>query len=82
MWYQNLSVALLSQAQSANGKLLENIIKENNLKVVNGTSMCKGTIIRKRSTVHGTEESLIDHFIVCPAMYGRIVSLQVDKERK
>ena len=32
--------------------------------------------------MNGTEESLIDHFIVCQAMFRQIVSLQVDEERK
>ena len=70
------------QPQSANGILLENVIKENNLKVVNGTNIYKGTITRKRITVNGTEESVIDHFLVCQVMYERIVSLQIDKDRK
>ena len=34
--------------QSGNGKMLENIIIANNLKVVNGSNLCKGTITRKR----------------------------------
>ena len=67
--------------QSGNGKLLEQVMKENNLKVVNGSSLCKGRITRKRTTVNGTEESIIDHFIVCHAMYALIVSLQIDQER-
>ena len=69
-------------SQSGNGKLLESVIKENNLKVVNGSNLCSGTITRKRTTINGTEESIIDHFIVCQAMYTLIVSLQIDQERK
>ena len=68
--------------QSGNGKLLENVIKENNLKVLNGSNLCKGTITRTRKTISGTEESIIDHFIVCQLMYNNVVSLQVDQERK
>ena len=68
--------------QSANGKLLESVIKENNLKVVNGSTMCSGTITRKRTTVNGTEESVIDHFIVCSDMFSKIVKLQIDEEKK
>ena len=68
--------------QSGNGKLLENVINENNLKVLNGSNLCKGTITRTRKTITGTEESIIDHFIVCQLMYTYVVSLQVDQERK
>ena len=68
--------------QSANGKLLEHVIRENELKVVNGSSLCSGTITRKRTTVNSTEESVIDHFIVCDRMYSYIVKLQIDEARK
>ena len=51
--------------QSDNGKLLEAVITENNLVVVNGKSVCKGTITRYRNTVNGEEKSVLDHFIVC-----------------
>ena len=68
--------------QSGNGKLLETVIKENCLIVVNGSNLCTGNITRRRETVHGTEESVIDHFIVCPAMHKMIVGLHIDEERK
>ena len=68
--------------QSANGRLLETLIKDNNLRVINGSNLCKGTITRKRTTVNATEESVIDHFIVCADMFNYIVSLKVDQERK
>ena len=68
--------------QSSNGKLLESVIKENNLKVLNGSSICSGTITRQRTTINSTEKSIIDHFIVCADMYGFIVKLQIDEQRK
>ena len=68
--------------QSANGKLLQKVICENNLKVVNGSSVCKGTITRERTTINGTEESILDHFIVCAEMFQYIMCLQIDQERK
>ena len=61
--------------QSANGKLLENVISENKLRVVNGSSLCKGSITRKRTTIN----AVIDHFIVCAEMFQYISqSLQVN----
>ena len=68
--------------QSGNGKLLEIVIKENNLKVLNGSYLCQGSITRTRTTIFGKEESIIDHFIVCQVMYTYVVSPQVNQERK
>ena len=48
---------------------------------MNGSNLCKGNITRKRTTINGTEESIIDHFIVCELMYTLIVNLQIDQER-
>ena len=44
--------------KSENGKLLENVISENDLIVVNASSICEGTITRYRKTINSEEESL------------------------
>ena len=59
--------------QSKNGKLLENLIEDNDLVVVNGSALCEGLINRKRVTVASTEESILDYFIVCKEMFKRIL---------
>ena len=61
--------------QSDNGKLLEAVITENNLVVVNGQSLCKGTITRYRNTVNGEEKSVLDHFIVCDEFFQFVKSI-------
>ena len=68
--------------QSKNGKLLENLIEDNDLVVVNGSALCEGLINRKRVTVASTEESILDYFIVCKEMFNRILRMKIDKERK
>ena len=48
--------------RSRNGKILSEIIEERNLKVVNSSEKCTGTITRSRTTSKGTEQSVIEHF--------------------
>ena len=67
--------------QSKNGELLEKVIVENDLIVVNGTDLCKGVITRFRRTIHSTEESVIDFFIVCRRFFEMITSLLIDENR-
>ena len=67
--------------QSRNGKMLGEIIINNDLIVVNGTKLCQGLITRFRQTVVGTEMSAIDFFIVCREFLKMIISLKIDEER-
>ena len=53
------------KAQSPNGKVLEGVINQNGLIVVNSLNQkCKGVITRRKTTIDGTEESVIDFLIV------------------
>ena len=67
--------------QSKNGKMLANVVDENDLIVVNGTEKCSGLITRHRKTVNGLEESVIDFFIVCKRFFDMINSLLIDEKR-
>ena len=67
--------------QSRNGKALEKVIKDNDLIVVNGSDLCKGSITRYRKTVNKEEKSIIDFFLVCRNFYKLIKSLLIDEER-
>ena len=66
--------------QSENGKLLEKVLIENELVLVNGKSLCKGSITRYRKTVNGIESSILDHFIVCCEMFSFVAEMIVDEE--
>ena len=68
--------------QSRNGKLLEQVINENNLVVVNGTNLCDGVITRQRTTIHREEKSVLDFFIVCKSFLSLIKNMKVDEEKK
>ena len=67
--------------QSRNGKLLSEVILNNDLIVVNGTNLCVGLITRYRKTAQSTEESVIDFFIVCREFLKMIVNMKIDEER-
>ena len=67
--------------QSKNGKLLENVIVENDLVVVNAQDICKGVITRYRKTVSSEERSVLDYFIVCKRFYAMVKNMIIDEER-
>ena len=68
--------------QSRNGKLLQEVIEENNLVVVNGSDSCDGIITRQRDTVGRSEKSVIDFFIVCQNFFQLIKKMKVDEQKK
>ena len=50
---------------SENGKLLRDIIVRRNLIVGNASEKCDGTITRRKNTIHGIEESVLDYVLFC-----------------
>ena len=67
--------------QSKNGKMLERVIKENDLIVVNGMDLCEGIITRFRKTINKDEKSFIDYFLVCRRFFELIIMMKIDEER-
>ena len=67
---------------SQNGKLLLDLVTRQNLIVVNSTEKCFGTITRMKKTTRGTEQSVIDYFIVCEELFESVEKMQIDEERK
>ena len=68
--------------QSKNGKLLEQVVIDNNLVVVNGTELCDGVVTRQRITVERKEESVLDFFIVCKNFFKLVKKMKVDEENQ
>ena len=66
---------------SQNGKLMSNLVTRQNLIVVNSTDKCFGIITRFKKTKRGTEESVIDYFVVCQELFQNIVKMLVDEQR-
>ena len=67
---------------SKNGKLLKQVVDENNLVVVNGTELCDGVLTRQRKTVDRNEESVLDFFIVCKNFFKLVKKMKVDEEKQ
>ena len=67
---------------SSNGRILLDVIKRQNLIVVNSTEKCSGLITRYKKTKAGEEKSVIDFFIVCEELFKKVVSMVVDDDRK
>ena len=63
---------------SSNGQLLYDVITRNSMIVCNSLETCEGTITRRRTTVNGLEESIIDYFIICQDFYSFFVSMKID----
>ena len=68
--------------QSPNGTTLANIIKRQNLVVLNGHVKCEGTITRKHTTTKHTEQSAISFVIVSPDLVEMVETVKVDEEQE
>ena len=65
--------------QTDNGKYLMKVVVDNELVVLNGSSLCEGTITRHRKAVSGDEKSVLDHFIMCQSMTKYVEHMLVDE---
>ena len=66
-----------------NGKYLKNFLENfPQLCVVNNLDICEGLITRRRKTVRGTEESILDLFIVCQRILPFVKRMIVDEDQK
>ena len=46
---------------------------------MNALPLCDGNITRRRSTKNGTQESILDFFVVCDKIVPLITSMTIDK---
>ena len=77
-----IAVFFSTHEMSQNGKLLHDLNSRQHLKVVNSPDKCFGTITRYKKTKRGTEESVIDFFIVCEELFQNIVKMLIDEQRQ
>ena len=54
---------------SQNGQLLLDFVTRNNLIICNASDLREGKIARKRNTVNGAEEEILDYIILCQEMF-------------
>ena len=67
---------------SSNGKILLEVLKRQDLIVVNSTKKCSGLITRTRNTSRSQEESVIDFFVVCREMFEKVLKMTIDEDTK
>ena len=65
-----------------NGELLLGIIERNNLTVCNSSQLCTGVITRRKTTINGIEESVIDFFLICEQLNCFLEKVLIDESRK
>ena len=64
-----------------NGKLLYDIICEEDLVLVNASDICEGTITRQRTTKQRTEKSVLNYFIIRRKLFEMILKMKIDENR-
>ena len=68
--------------QSENGVVMIEMLRRQNLFVLNADDKCSGTITRHRKTIHGEENSVIDYIVVCDKLNSLLAKMIVDDERQ
>ena len=66
---------------SENGKVLLEIIRSEELVLVNASDKCFGTITRHRKTKKSLETSVLDFFILCRRLFEMLSKMTIDEER-
>ena len=67
---------------SENGKLLDGMIRRQNLKIINNSELCKGGPITRRRIVNGRiEESCIDFILTSEDLAVHLQSATIDSEQ-
>ena len=66
---------------TANGKIMLDIIKRQNLIVANTLELCNGLITRERVTKAGIEKSIIDYVIICQELKNHLLEMTIDDNR-
>ena len=66
-----------------NGKMFAEFLEQNPaLSVVNRMDLCKGLITRRRTTIRGVEESVLDFFLVNQKMSQYLTKMTVDEDEQ
>ena len=75
----NGKVGILGEEKSRNGKLLEEVFKNNNLQLLNNSHKCKGKVTRQ-NTKNPDEKSAIDFMVYNESILDIINWMQIDEE--
>ena len=67
---------------SSNGSILSEMLARQNMIVVNAIDKCFGVITWFKKTIRGTEESVLDYFVVCQELFQNIIKMDIDEQRR
>ena len=67
--------------ESEKGKLLEQFVERQHLKILNSSNKCSGVVTRQRLTVVRMEKSVIDYIITCEELSSYLNEMFIDEER-
>ena len=62
---------------SENGKLLQGLVKRQNMTILNKLSMCKGQITRQRITKNKVEEAILDYVLTCDNLANFVETMTI-----
>lgn len=65
-----------------NCKILVDILKRQNMTLLNAMNICTGTITRERLADNNVEKSVIDYVIVCDKMLEYVEEMTIDEDRE
>ena len=81
-WLGSKLISKDPHQQNSNGKLFENFLLRNeNMTLLNGSSLCDGNITRERQVKNKKEESILDFIIVCDKLLPFVNKLVIDEEK-
>ena len=66
---------------SSGSKIFVDILKRQNLHIVNAMDLCEGVITREQKTLRGLEQAVIDYVIVCDKMVEHLNNMKIDDSR-
>ena len=67
--------------ETANGRILLDVVERQNLTIVNTLDLCKGLTTRERKTNVRVEKSVIDYVIVCEVLKSYLEEMIIDEDR-
>ena len=67
---------------SRNGRIMSKLIETRNLKIVNSSEKCHGTITRSKLTTNGTEKSVIDYVVVSQNIFNSVERMDIDEAKE
>ena len=80
-WLGKEHISKDTRKQNENGKLMADFLERNQLTVVNGLELCKGSFTRIQKQKGTCEKSILDFFVVCERIISNVTDMIIDEEK-